>query len=307
MASTATTSSDKELDTENAARGVWLVKVPKYMASKWEKAAPMSEIGRLKITKGPGGKPEILFDVADHLIDKGPAKEASKEAKIPKEHQFAISDIPHQHLAVFSHTTGEKGKSKLTLEGNVVQKGECRPIANTRYMDLKKESIRKASVPLRSVMTLDKAVVAYKPVSVHRQDVDFDNRKKSEGKKSRDDKDKVQEDLFAAFEKHQYYNIKDLCKITNQPVPYLKEILRELCTYNLKNPHKNMWELKPEYRHYETKEWKDILLQSTIKIFQLTILTTWTFHRRRILLYLSKTFDCELVIFSNTKVDINWG
>lgn len=32
---------------------------------------------------------------------------------------------------------------------------------------------------------------------------------------------------------------------------YLKEILKEVCNYNLKNPHKNMWELKPEYRHYK--------------------------------------------------------
>lgn len=64
--------------------------------------------------------------------------------------------------------------------------------------------------------------------------------------------------LFAAFEKHQYYNIKDLVKITQQPIVYLKEILTEVCNYNLKNPHKNMWELKPEYRHYkETPAAKD--------------------------------------------------
>ena len=73
-----------------------------------------------------------------------------------------------------------------------------------------------------------------------------------EGKKSRDDKDKVQEILFALFEKHQYYNIKDLVRETNQPVTYLKSILNEVCNYNMKNPHKNMWELKPEYRHYKS-------------------------------------------------------
>lgn len=32
---------------------------------------------------------------------------------------------------------------------------------------------------------------------------------------------------------------------------YLKEILNEVCNYNLKNPHRNMWELKPEYRCYK--------------------------------------------------------
>ena len=31
---------------------------------------------------------------------------------------------------------------------------------------------------------------------------------------------------------------------------YLKQILQEVCNYNTKNPHKNMWELKPEYQHY---------------------------------------------------------
>lgn len=64
--------------------------------------------------------------------------------------------------------------------------------------------------------------------------------------------------LFNAFEKHQYYNIKDLVTLTNQPISYLKEILKEICEYSVKNPHKNTWHLKPEYRHYseEKKEGK---------------------------------------------------
>lgn len=44
-------------------------------------------------------------------------------------------------------------------------------MANARYMDLKKEAIRIASQPTRSVKQLDKAVVAYKPVSAHKIDV----------------------------------------------------------------------------------------------------------------------------------------
>lgn len=60
--------------------------------------------------------------------------------------------------------------------------------------------------------------------------------------------------LFNAFEKHQYYNIKDLVTLTNQPISYLKEILKEICEYSVKNPHKNTWHLKPEYRHYSASE-----------------------------------------------------
>jgi len=33
---------------------------------------------------------------------------------------------------------------------------------------------------------------------------------------------------------------------------FLKEVLKEICSYNMKAPHKNMWELKEEYRHYKS-------------------------------------------------------
>lgn len=48
--------------------------------------------------------------------------------------------------------------------------------------------------------------------------IEYEERKKAEGKKARDDKDVVLDMIFAAFEKHQYYNIKDLVTKTRQPV-----------------------------------------------------------------------------------------
>ena len=45
------THTERELDLSNAGRGVWLVKVPKYIANKWEKAPGNIEVGKLKITK----------------------------------------------------------------------------------------------------------------------------------------------------------------------------------------------------------------------------------------------------------------
>ena len=40
--------TDKDLDVSNAGRGVWLVKVPKFIADRWSKADPSSEVGKLK-------------------------------------------------------------------------------------------------------------------------------------------------------------------------------------------------------------------------------------------------------------------
>lgn len=52
--------------------------------------------------------------------------------------------------------------------------------------------------------------------------------------------------------------------------PYLKEILKEICNYNAKNPHKSTWELKPEYRHYkggEEAEWRSLPPTHTMYIY----------------------------------------
>ncbi|XP_017785531.1 PREDICTED: general transcription factor IIF subunit 2 [Nicrophorus vespilloides] len=244
---------DRDLDLSNASRGVWLVKVPKYIANRWEKAPGDIEVGKLKISNTQGQKPQVSLALSQAILNLNEVGEES----IPKDHRLDFSTVTQQTLGVFSHMIPAKSDAvvpeteKLFMEGSIVQKLECRPYADTCYMKLKLESIRKASVPVRQVKHLDKIVTSFKPVSDHKHNIEYREQKKAEGKKARDDKDSVLEMLFAAFEKHQYYNIKDLVKITRQPITYLKEILKDVCNYNLKNPHKNMWELKPEYRHYK--------------------------------------------------------
>ena len=40
--------SDKDVDISNSDRGVWLVKVPKFIADRWGKAEAASVVGKLK-------------------------------------------------------------------------------------------------------------------------------------------------------------------------------------------------------------------------------------------------------------------
>ena len=144
---------------------------------------------------------------------------------------------------------------KLSMQGKVVQRAECCPINSDLYSSIKKDALTKAGEPRRMLKQLDKHVTTtFKPIANHAGNVAYEKAKKAEGKKMRDDKDKVQEIIFALFEKHQFYNIKDLIQETRQPVTYLKEILKEVCNYSVKPPHRNMWELKPEYRHYKAPE-----------------------------------------------------
>lgn len=169
---------DKELDLSNAGRGVWLVKVPKYIAQKWEKAPSNMDVGKLRISKTPGQKAQVSLSLTQAVVNLDP------EEEIPTEHILDVSVVTKQTLGVFSHmvpstTTGNNSSKessaqdaeKLYMEGRIVQKLECRPIADNCYMKLKLESIRKASVPQRKVQPIDKIVQNFKPVKDHAHNV----------------------------------------------------------------------------------------------------------------------------------------
>uniref|UniRef100_A0AAV2LML9 General transcription factor IIF subunit 2 n=1 Tax=Knipowitschia caucasica TaxID=637954 RepID=A0AAV2LML9_KNICA len=239
--------------------GVWLVKVPKYLSQQWAKAPGRGEVGKIRICKkGNLGKPEVTFTLNEELT----IIEGINTVAAPREHPFTMQSVGGQTLAVFTEmASGQSeersdgsslgssaGPDKIALEGMVVQRAECRPAVSESYMKLKRLQIEESSKPARLSQQLDKAVTSnYKPL-------EYERRKKEEGKRARADKQQVLDMLFSAFEKHQYYNIKDLVDITKQPVIYLKEILRDIGIYNVKGTHKNTWELKPEYRHYQGEE-----------------------------------------------------
>ncbi|XP_045587835.2 general transcription factor IIF subunit 2-like [Procambarus clarkii] len=243
--------SKMDLDITNCSRGLWLVKVPKYLGDKWADCAG-HDVGKLKITKVPGKPPTITFKSSEHTL---------KDGKIPREHKVISHSLKEMTLGVLSEPDLGSSSSdaavsetqQLSFEGQVIHKLECQPVVDDYYINQKREAVKKAAQSLHTVKLIDRPLNGYKPISHHKHNV-YLEQKKAEGKTIRDDKDKVMELLFAAFEKHQYYNIKDLHKITRQPITYLKEILKDLCNYNVKNPHKNMWELKPEYRHYKLAE-----------------------------------------------------
>lgn len=236
---------------------VWLVKVPKYVANSWKNVPDRADLGRLK--KAQDGSFKFIMDSKlQHS-----SSSSVQSSQLPGEHKLSLQPLTHQRMVILSQskdtsTTGGAQQNittdKMSLEGNVKSRGELRPTGDISYMNLKTSLIKQAAKPAKVTQILDKAVTAYKPRGAtqlaHEADL---RRKKEEAKKViREDKEIVRDRLYAAFEKQQYYNIKDLVRITNQPIPYLKEILKEICIYCSQGTHKNMWELKPEYRHYKS-------------------------------------------------------
>ncbi|KAM9709161.1 general transcription factor IIF subunit 2-like isoform 1-T1 [Menidia menidia] len=230
-------------------KGLWLVKVPKYLSQQWDKAPDKGEVGKITIGRKQG-KTEVCFSLREDLAALGSVGEKDASVKVPKDHPFTMHTVGGQTMAVFSQSDADG----IGVEGMVVHRAECRPAASDSYMKIKRLQIDSAK-PQRLSQQLDKAITTiFKPVANHDFNVDYDKKKKSEGKMVRAERQVVLDMLFSAFEKHQYYSFKDLVDITKQPVTYLKEIMREIGTCNRKGAHKSTWELKPEYRHYRSAE-----------------------------------------------------
>lgn len=66
-----------DLELSNAKRGVWLVKVPKYIAERWDTSDPNTFVGNLKISKSKLGT-DISFSLSDEIVKPRQGSDASE-------------------------------------------------------------------------------------------------------------------------------------------------------------------------------------------------------------------------------------
>lgn len=245
------------LDFSKASNPLWLVKIPKYLAKKWSEASDNSQVGKIIITQtknpssnAPKPKPQIVFQLNEALGQNVQVKISENkflEHKIPLEHKFLMTPIANQNVYILKQSTEDSAKDSLSIMGKVIQRAECTPVQNdSSYMDLKRETNKQFNEPKNFIKIVDdrKQRTKFIPKIIQQSNRD----KTQQQKRLRNDRGTVQDALFAAFTKHQYYTLKDLEKITRQPQTYLKDILHEICRHITKGPHKNTWELKDEYK-----------------------------------------------------------
>jgi len=241
------------VDMSCAHRKGWLVKVPKYLAKSLESAQPMQVIGKVKIDTKSRNSQQICFNLSKKVATSYLLADKENIKEVPIEHNFNISVMESQTMAIFSEN---EIINKVSIEGIVEQKGEFSPVVSTNYIDLQKDRIKRSAQPLRTVQQVDRSVTVFKPTSRASK-----TKKRERYIKIKKDRETVRNMLFELFEKHQYYYMRDLERLTLQPVYFLKEVLKEMCVYNTKNPHQYMWELRPEFRHYskscDTKDTKE--------------------------------------------------
>ncbi|MCP9257337.1 General transcription factor IIF subunit 2 [Dirofilaria immitis] len=216
MSSNGKRKFSDRVDSDCAKRGVWLVKVPRYLSEMWEKNVG-HDVGRLVI-KTANGKTDLIFKSNTNLLEmnSGHDKEASSSDSL---------------------LNPPSGNSPSVLRSNRIGPVKINKQVLRYQVNTVLKQIEKSSQPKRHVKQMEKAEVKFKPIAVHAEMFSAD-------------KDVVRQAVFHAFEKHQYYRLVDLQKLTSQPPGFVKEILTEIAVYNTMPPHKSMWELKPEYRSY---------------------------------------------------------
>ncbi|XP_038550446.1 general transcription factor IIF subunit 2-like [Micropterus salmoides] len=84
-------------------KGVWLVKVPKYLSHQWDKATEKGEVGTLTIGKEQG-KTEVHFSLNEELTALGALGEKDASLQVPRDHPFTMNTVGGQTMAVFSHS-----------------------------------------------------------------------------------------------------------------------------------------------------------------------------------------------------------
>ncbi|XP_061923460.1 general transcription factor IIF subunit 2-like isoform X2 [Entelurus aequoreus] len=86
--------------------GVWLVKVPKYLAQQWDKATENGEVGKITIGKKQG-KTKVCFSLNEELTTLGAVGEKDAPVQVPRDHPFTMNSVGGQTMAVFSQ--GDQG------------------------------------------------------------------------------------------------------------------------------------------------------------------------------------------------------
>ena len=66
------------------------------------------------------------------------------------------------------------------------------------------------------------------------------------------DLEELKTEIFNLFAEKNNWTNRELVAKLDQPENYLKEVLTEMCNYIRSGPKKGNYELKPQFRHYET-------------------------------------------------------
>lgn len=266
------------LNTDKKKVTVWLAKLPKYLGEKILSADREIRIGTLNINRKENDN-QVTIEISDTLKGTGIPTEYTISIKDQDKPMYILQNDANRSKgsnAVDSPSINSrrsvpdlskvKNKSFSELlkdspfpeEGSFSIQGvinkECfiRPVINEKYLEYKKAMQSLAEQNESTVKMIDYFAEVRKGEkygSLKEMDILARKRKKQlqDKKRERLDKQDVIDIIFNAFEKHEFWTVRDLADFSGQPVAYIQELVSEICVLNKKD-HRNTYELKPEYK-----------------------------------------------------------
>lgn len=274
------------LDTSKAERSVWLMKCPQAVARAWKEYGDAGQpLAKITVSVDPlktndqSVEVKVVDPTAPASIRKkaeahgtsstGSQKKSTRNNKsefmmelmsngsatAPKSYSLNMSaDIVP--MCILSET----GQGKVAIDGKVEHKFDMKPHHQNieDYRRLCRERTNKFNVKTRQIQMIDSDHGGgYNPMQGMMDFSSYNLRDKKgaaatvktqEMKRTRMDRNELENILFKLFERQSNWTMKQLITETDQPQQFIKEIIMELGNYNKRGANQGTYELKPEYK-----------------------------------------------------------
>uniref|UniRef100_A0A0D6R7K4 Uncharacterized protein n=2 Tax=Araucariaceae TaxID=25664 RepID=A0A0D6R7K4_ARACU len=281
----AGTSDDASatLDTSKSERSVWLMKCPQVVARTWKEIGDSGQpLAKITVSVDPLKTHEQEIEVVDPtapstMNKKAEVHETSSKVKKSQSSRGIKSEFMMELLTSASVTApksyslnmstdivpmyiiSETNQGKVAIDGKVEHKFDMKPHTQNieDYRRLCRERTNKSNVKTRQIQMIDNdRGGGYNPMQGM---MDFSSIlkdrkgaaapvKAQEMKRTRMDRNELENILFKLFERQSNWTLKQLVTETDQPQQFIKEILNDLGIYNKRGTNQGTYELKPEYK-----------------------------------------------------------
>lgn len=237
---------------ENGQRKAYLVRVPKYLAETWTKAAhaPGEVLAELSNTS-LGGPMHVQIPQND-------PKYAALPSLYTMESSRLYTDMPPEMAKNFVLSTDAENNAthiNCTLSGEFYLQTDVSDVDNMRKAQMAiSQPIAEKNRKMPTVKPLDdleeKSLNIYQSQSVTQsQKRKIETRKKAEViRKERLPRPQLIDLLFNCFRDYEYWTFRALQEHTQQPQQYLREILVEVANIVRRGPYIGKYTLKPEFK-----------------------------------------------------------
>eukprot|EP00917_Polyrhabdina_sp_WS-2016_P032159 GHVP01068587.1.p2 GENE.GHVP01068587.1~~GHVP01068587.1.p2 ORF type:complete len:224 (+),score=45.78 GHVP01068587.1:270-941(+) len=222
----------KPLDTQNMDEQMWLVKVPEYLYGVIERMEDGSEIGEISLSPSNTEMMEVSLSP-----DVG--------VSVPKSYHIEMLNTK-DNIFIFNNKT-----NNINIIGRIEEECLLKPEINSEYLELIKEREKYNNNNKR----ITKSIEEIKDIKFinHKFNKNTYSRKErkliiEERKRTRLPRENVQDMLFSAFEKKEFWSLQSLTEFCNQPATFIKDILEEIADFYTRGKNKNLFGLKKGFK-----------------------------------------------------------